>query len=33
VAVASDEAPAELLEQADLVIDGPEELATLLAGL
>jgi trehalose 6-phosphate phosphatase len=33
VAVASDEAPAELLEQADLVVDGPEELAALLVRL
>jgi trehalose 6-phosphate phosphatase len=33
IAVASDEAPAELLAEADLVVDGPDELAALLAGL
>lgn len=33
VAVASDEAPAALLDAADLVVDGPEELATLLSRL
>jgi trehalose 6-phosphate phosphatase len=33
VAVASDEAPRELLEAADLVVNGPGELATLLARL
>ena len=33
VAVASDEAPAELLAAADLVVDGPEELARLLGRL
>jgi trehalose 6-phosphate phosphatase len=33
VAVASDEAPPALLEVADLVVDGPGELATLLARL
>jgi trehalose 6-phosphate phosphatase len=33
VAVASDEAPDGLLAAADLVVDGPEELATLLGRL
>jgi trehalose 6-phosphate phosphatase len=33
VAVASDEAPAELVEQADLVVDGPNEVRALLAAL
>jgi trehalose 6-phosphate phosphatase len=33
IAVASDEAPHELLEAADLVVGGPGELARLLAGL
>jgi trehalose 6-phosphate phosphatase len=33
IAVASDEAPRELLEAADLVVGGPGELATLLARL
>jgi trehalose 6-phosphate phosphatase len=33
VAVASDEAPPALLEAADLLVDGPGELATLLACL
>jgi trehalose 6-phosphate phosphatase len=33
VAVASDEAPPGLLEAADLVVDGPDELAKLLARL
>jgi trehalose 6-phosphate phosphatase len=33
VAVASDEAPAELVESADLVMDGPNDVRSLLAGL
>jgi trehalose 6-phosphate phosphatase len=33
VAVASEEAPAELLEAADLVVDGPSEVRALLAAL
>jgi trehalose 6-phosphate phosphatase len=33
VAVASEEAPSELLEQADLVVQGPAELARLLGRL
>jgi trehalose 6-phosphate phosphatase len=33
VAVASDEAPTQLLEQADLVVDGPERVRDLLASL
>jgi hypothetical protein len=33
VAVASEEAPAELLEAADLVVDGPNEVRALLAAL
>jgi trehalose 6-phosphate phosphatase len=33
VAVASDEAPPQLLEQADLVVDGPEQVRDLLASL
>jgi trehalose 6-phosphate phosphatase len=33
VAVASDEAPAQLLEQADAVVDGPERVRDLLADL
>ncbi len=33
VAVASDEAPDELVEQADLVVDGPTEVRALLAAL
>jgi trehalose 6-phosphate phosphatase len=33
VAVASEEAPAELLEAADLVVEGPEALARLLSDL
>jgi len=33
VAVASDEGPAELQEAADLVVDGPQELADLLGQL
>jgi trehalose 6-phosphate phosphatase len=33
VAVASEEAPAELVEQADLVVDGPNEVRGLLAAL
>jgi trehalose 6-phosphate phosphatase len=33
VAVASDEAPTDLLEAADLVVAGPEELARLLTRL
>jgi len=33
VAVASDEAPGELVEQADVVVDGPTEVRALLAAL
>jgi trehalose 6-phosphate phosphatase len=33
IAVASDEAPAELVESADLVMDGPNDVRSLLAGL
>jgi trehalose 6-phosphate phosphatase len=33
IAVASDEAPAELLEASDLLVDGPQEMATLLRDL
>jgi len=33
VAVASEEAPAELIEAADVVLDGPAEVRGLLAGL
>lgn len=33
VAVSSDEAPAELIERADVVVDGPEETVTLLRTL
>jgi trehalose 6-phosphate phosphatase len=33
VAVSSDEAPAELVEEADLVVDGPNEVRGLLAAL
>jgi trehalose 6-phosphate phosphatase len=33
VAVASPEAPAELLERADLVVEGPADLVSLLRGL
>jgi trehalose 6-phosphate phosphatase len=33
VAVASDEAPPELVESADLVMDGPNDVRSLLAGL
>jgi trehalose 6-phosphate phosphatase len=33
VAIASDEAPSELVESADLVMDGPNDVRSLLAGL